>query len=99
MLIDYDKAVWAVAVQLAFEADMECPGNHHPEDYLSTAKMYFNKIEAIEEPKTGRWIEEYNGNGWNDYWDYTCSVCEKTLKRGEPYPYCPNCGAKMEGGQ
>lgn len=49
MLIDYDKAVWAVAVQLAFEADMEYPGDHHPKDYLSTAKMYFEGIEKIEE--------------------------------------------------
>lgn len=49
MLIDYDEAVWAVAVQLAFEADMEYSGNHHPKDYLSVARMYFEGIEKIEE--------------------------------------------------
>lgn len=49
MLIDYDDAVWAVAVQLAFEADMECSGDHHPKDYLSVARMYFEGIEKIEE--------------------------------------------------
>ena len=49
MLIDYDEAVWAVAVQLAFEADMEYPGSHNPEDYLSIAKMYFERIEKIKE--------------------------------------------------
>lgn len=95
MLIDYDKAVWAVAVQLAFEADMEYPGNHHPEDYLSTAKMYFNKIEAIEEPKTGRWkpckasIHPY-GN------DVKCSECGYTMGSSFGFKYCPNCGARME---
>lgn len=53
MLIDYDEAVWAVAVQLAFEADTEQPGNHHPEDYLSTARMYFEGIEKMEAEEDG----------------------------------------------
>ena len=53
----------------------------------------------IEEPKVGKWIEEYNGNGWNDYWDYTCSNCGKKYERADilyKANYCPNCGAKME---
>lgn len=82
-LIDADAFIWWV------------------DDYYDCTELGQIVIEWINdrptiEPKRGRWLKEYNGNGWNDYWDYTCSVCEKTLKRGEPYPYCPNCGARME---
>lgn len=96
MLIDYDEAVWAVAVQLAFEADMEYSGQHNPEDYLSIAKMYFNKIEAIEGPKRGRWIIE---DKYKDYRTERCSVCGFVANRPyiqDVWHYCPNCGARME---
>ena len=57
-------------------------------------------IPAVE-PKQGEWITEYNGNGWNDYWDYTCSNCGKKYERGDAVLYkanfCPNCGARMKG--
>lgn len=90
MLIDYDEAVWAVAVQLAFEADMECSGEHNPEDYLNVAKMYFDKIEAKEEPKTGRWeVVDYE-----EPRRYGCSECKRLVWHTENY--CPNCGARME---
>ena len=49
----------------------------------------------------GEWIEEYHGNGWNDYWDYTCSNCGKKYERADAVLYkanfCPNCGARMKG--
>ena len=47
----------------------------------------------------GKWIKEYNGDGWNDYWDYKCSNCGKVYKRAGAIlydaNYCPNCSAKM----
>lgn len=47
----------------------------------------------------GKWIEEYNGNGWNDYWDYTCSNCGKRYERADAIlckaNFCPHCGANM----
>ena len=50
----------------------------------------------------GEWIEKYNGNGWNDFWDYTCSNCGKKYERADAVlyhaNYCPNCGARMKGG-
>lgn len=53
------------------------------------------------ESKEGEWIKEYNGNGWNDYWDYTCPNCGKKYERADSVlydsSYCPNCGAKMKG--
>jgi len=51
--------------------------------------------------KEGEWIIEYNGNGWNDYWDYTCPSCGKKYERADAVLYkanfCPECGAKMKG--
>lgn len=51
----------------------------------------------------GEWIEKYNGNGWNDFWDYTCSNCGKKYERADAVlyhaNYCPNCGARMKGGE
>lgn len=67
---------------------------------LAYDRDQYNKGFHDAEPKVGRWIEEYNGNGWNDYWDYTCSNCGKKYERADilyKANYCPNCGAKMEG--
>lgn len=54
----------------------------------------------IDRPQ-GKWIEEYHGNGWNDYWDYTCSNCGKKYERADAVLYkanfCPNCGVRMKG--
>ena len=31
---------------------------------------------------------------------YDCSLCEnRILDNGHPWNYCPNCGAKMNGGE
>ena len=57
-------------------------------------------IEALENQKTGHWIEQegYDGDTY-----YDCSECGESfcLIEGTPtdnlYNYCPNCGAKMEG--
>lgn len=61
-------------------------------------------IEALKaEPiRCGEWIEKYNGNGWNDFWDYTCSNCGKKYERANAVlshaNFCPNCGVRMKGG-
>lgn len=36
-------------------------------------------VDAVE-VKHGRWIKEHAGNGWDDWWNITCSVCGKELK-------------------
>ena len=60
-------------------------------------KAYYMAIEALS--AKGEWIEKYNGNGWNDFWDYTCSNCGKKYERADAVlyhaNYCPNCGADM----
>ena len=42
----------------------------------------------------GEWIDK-SGNVVYPFWDrFTCSVCGKSA---DASPYCPNCGAKMDG--
>lgn len=54
-------------------------------------------INSLAERKTGRWIKD-DGNG------FLCSVCNSGYKNqptcmGKPmFLFCPECGAKMEGG-
>lgn len=58
-------------------------------------------IEALSEPKTGKWLAEIGYDGEVIY--YECQHCGGafTLIDGTPeennYNYCPNCGAKMRG--
>jgi len=70
-------------------------------------KLRTKQLEAIDmaieilsaDKPQGKWIKEYNGDGWNDYWDYKCSNCGKVYKRAGAIlydaNYCPNCSAKM----
>lgn len=49
-----------------------------------------------EQAKRGEWLLEtwaYHGARYERMY---CSAC-KAVKDGEETPYCPNCGAKMEG--
>lgn len=51
----------------------------------------------------GRYIgTEYDGyaDGCPVYYEWKCSVCGCTFEDEEPnYNFCPNCGARMEGGE
>ena len=44
-----------------------------------------------------KWIKHYIKIG-NFDWKYKCSMCGKFNKQYSP-PYCPHCGAKMDGGK
>lgn len=46
----------------------------------------------VEEVKHARW----KGAGMGDYY---CSLCCETYSGGDGFAYCPNCGAKMDGGK
>lgn len=72
-------------------------------DFLK--RQYHAALEENQRLKSdrpqGEWIIEYNGNGWNDCWDYICPNCGKKYERADAVLYkanfCPNCGAKMKG--
>lgn len=43
-----------------------------------------------------KWIIEFSGNGWNDWYNCTCPVCMVKFEKFDPTRFCPNCGAKMD---
>lgn len=88
-------------------------GNEYDDDLMRKAAETIRVLNAVpaadvvEIVRHGRWIESYSG------WTPTkkCSACDthftqfpmKIVAKGEPIKpvlnFCPNCGAKMDGGQ
>ena len=74
---------------------IECPG---------VPLVYWDDIEAAPivdavEVMHGRWILEREPNG--KPYCFHCSVCDSDFQRigiVVASDYCPNCGAKMDGG-
>ena len=61
-----------------------------------------DRLEKAEPGKHGRWVPiEYDGYAdGNPVWDlWECSECQEEHSGDEDTltPYCPNCGAKMDG--
>ena len=50
----------------------------------------------VVEVKHGRWKEVHRTPFGSSC--YQCSVCEGYMPYYNGYKYCPNCGAKMDGG-
>ena len=50
--------------------------------------------EGYRKQSEGEWRIDQHGNGW-------CSVCNHCgfLEEEDSTDYCPNCGAKMKGGE
>ena len=69
-------------------------------DYCSTSD-YIYMIEDmpaadVAPVRHGRWVEKEK---YTFGIMYDCSLCEdRILDNGHPWNYCPNCGAKMDGG-
>ena len=72
---------------------IECPG---------VRLVYWDDVEAAPtvdavEVVHGRWIEQEK---YTFGTMYDCSICgTRILDNGHPWNYCPNCGAKMDGGR
>ena len=75
---------------------------------MTPVMKIYNVIELVEdqptadvvEVKHGEWVLTKTEFGWNccEYpTEYKCSLCGRTAKQEEPY--CPHCGAKMDGGK
>ena len=78
-------------------------GTYKPEVLSEFLKEYFM---PSAEPKTGKWyIREYEyftcSECGEDYWNSCDSTAEakELLETGEVPNYCPNCGARMKGGE
>ena len=60
-------------------------------------KLILEEVKEIvsAEPKRGEWHSMENEE--MEITSYYCSVCDTPTD--EPTPYCPNCGARMKGGE
>ena len=66
--------------------------------WINEVTQLKKRVEALEQQKTGKWIEKegYDGDTY-----YDCSECGESfcLIDGTPtdnlYNYCPNCGADL----
>ena len=66
----------------------------------SMAVMFADSIPAADVAPVvhGRWIERQTPHAMGGV-SGKCSVCAKSVQYlGNPLNYCPNCGAKMDGG-
>lgn len=79
-------------------------GNNEPITYgtmlgLISAKAFIETAETadVQEVRHGKWISNELG-GYK--WAYYCSECGwlDGYPFNERHKYCPNCGAKMDGG-
>lgn len=80
-------------------------GLFYPEDVIASIE---NAPAAnVQEIKYGKWIETQEPLGWCDVDCAECSVCHESWIIDEDssiddyecmWHYCPNCGAKMDGG-
>jgi hypothetical protein len=46
----------------------------------------------------GRWEQDADGDWYCTTCDEVVAICESGRERTYRKPYCPNCGAKMDGG-
>ena len=59
---------------------------------INCIEAYLRTVKPVDPVKHGKWIEYPISDGMNQ-----CSVCG-ILRFGDSN-YCPNCGAKMDGGE
>ena len=68
--------------------------NYSREDAADCIR-YMNAADGAP-VRHGRWVEKEK---YTFGIMYDCSLCEdRILDNGHPWNYCPNCGAKMDGG-
>lgn len=67
--------------------------------YEDLCKALDMAIQALQEQKVGKWIEE--GYVGNDNYNFICSECghTDTHTKAVKVNYCWFCGAKMEGAE
>jgi len=70
-------------------------------EYVGDIGRVWEAVPAADvvEVKHGRWIR--SGQSFlypHKFRNYSCSVCGYDIEKTK-YNYCPNCGARMDGGE
>ena len=61
------------------------------------AEVHYMPAADVAPVRHGRWVEKEK---YTFGIMYDCSLCEdRILDNGHPWNYCPNCGARMDGGE
>ena len=106
--IDADKLLSELQEELEFETPMYTEEQN--ECFNSGVKCAIRDVKSIPtadvaEVKHGVWAKQIlfsYGNGV-DIHQYTCSHCNSEFRDDHiyimPVNFCPNCGAKMDGGE
>lgn len=93
------QAAWDA---LNARCEIECDYSRKQRAFMCGSCKLGSAFEVIEElptiePKRGGWETEVRTIRGHKIAFFACSVCGRNAD-GE-YPYCPNCGAKMEGSE
>ena len=75
-----------------------CLGSCSPGHCEAFAEWWFSPVDAVEVVH-GRWEQVDHDGSWRVD---MCSICHRRMHYvdyDQPYQYCPNCGAKMDGGK
>lgn len=64
---------------------------------LLNAQILTRTAPTIDLVRHGRWIEGEKNRYWGKKGNYVCSNC-KSSAGFVKFNYCPNCGARMDGG-
>lgn len=91
-LIDYEQAKRATYEEVFWT-----------ESEQAAVRNFLAKLPAVDavEVVHGRWEEWWPGISLimtGEEMLYRCSACDAKYPDVEGYRYCPNCGAKMDGG-
>lgn len=63
---------------------------------FSTDGNDYTESKLLDE--VGRWEQDADGDWYCTNCDEVVAICESGRERTYRKPYCPNCGAKMDGG-
>ena len=93
------------------ERDMLCrvleryrkaPKNRYQRGVEDGMELALNAVKAIHTADVapvvrGRWERDADGDWYCTNCDEVVAICESGRERTYRKPYCPNCGAKMDG--
>ena len=85
--------------RLAYLLDKNGPYDYFTDGYDEAVSTVEEFLSADVAPVVhGRWEQDADGDWYCTNCDEIVAICESGRERTYSKPYCPNCGAKMDGG-